>query len=374
MSNSNDSRVTQRGSFTAEEQLAPPRRPLAGQSARDATDDLASARATIGGFDWEWLPSAAREQWLHTIRDFAFPRHDRRDWAEFRTLSRQAAAAILPQEVIDLSREFARPGGHDAIVIDNLPVDVNLGPTPPDGQRPSQKKAVSEAVITGIVECMGYEVFSYQQEKQGELFHQLVPVSGQEDKQSNTGRAKFDFHTDNANIPTRFRQECLGLFGLRNENYVSTMVITIEDLKHALPYALLQKLRYPIYRLPAPLSFDLADWTVLSEPRPIIWTDDGGIDRIALPRSDFAQADPEAEEAIGRLRALLDTMEPRRVVVSPGRFLAFRDNRVLHGRDKVVGDRWLQRVYFSRMLDCLRAATNSNSGEFSFDVRLLMMK
>lgn len=354
-----------------EEGLAP------GQCLQQSKSDIAkrstTANRNVGGISWEWLPSTARDRWLQTIEGLTFPNYDLPGWSVFRTQAREAAAAVLPDDVVKLLSEFARPGGHDAITIDNLPIDADLGVTPPDGQRPLYKKAVSEAVITGIVERMGCEVFSYKQEKGGELFHQLVPVAGEEEKQSNTGRAKFGYHTDNANIPTRFRQECLGLFGLRNEKDVCTLIITLDELKQAIPDALWRELRYPIYQFPAPLSFDLAGWSVLSECRPVIWTDDSGIDRIALPRSDFVQPDTESEAAIIELRALLDTIQPWRIVISPGRFLAFHDNRVLHGRDKVMGDRWLQRVYFSHTLKSLRVATHSAPGEFSFDARLLMM-
>ncbi len=362
-----------RGELIPEEQLNPPCRSLVGLDVPNITGELPSTKAAVGGFDYRWFPSAARDAWLGIIKDFAFPNHDLQAWSRFRIEAHKAAAAVLPRQVLDLLLAFAHPGGLDAIIIDNLPTDDELGPTPRDGQRPSTKQAISEAVITGIIELMGYEVFSYRQEKRGELFHQLVPITGHESTQSNTGREKFGFHTDNANIPFRFRQECLGLFGLRNHNNVCTLILTLDDLKQALPSSLLRKLRYPIYQLPAPLSFDLAGWAVLSEPRPVIWMDDGGIDRIALPRSNFAQTSPEAEKAMNELRAVLDTVIPLRVVVSPSRFLAFRDSRVLHGRDKVVGDRWLQRVYFSHALTGLRAETNSHPAEFSFDARLLMM-
>jgi hypothetical protein len=155
---------------------------------------------------------------------------------------------------------------------------------------------------------------------------------------------------------------------------VATLIITIDDIKQQVSPDIISNLRFPIYRFPHPLSFEFGGWNTLSETRPIISTDDDGIDHIALPRSEFAQLDVEADTAVKEFRIALDHMIPRRVILTPGRFLAFNNSRVLHGRDTVVGDRWIQRVYFSPSLEPQRAATNSDEREFCFDARLLMMQ
>lgn len=339
----------------------------------EETQQQPSSNATIGGFPWSYLGPDNRDGWLREIKDRVFPQENLSAWISFIDLARNIAAAYIDTGIRRVLDDFMRADGSDAIVLDNLPVDPEVGQTPEDGERPPNKKAVSEMVMAGLIQQMKREILSYRQEKKGAAFHELVPVPGEELKQSNTGRAKFGFHTDNANLPYRFRQEGLVLFGLRNEMNVATLVVTIDDLKKQIPAETIFKLRFPIYRFPNPLSFDLGGWTTLSEPRPIIRTDDNGIDRISLPRGEFDQPDPEADRSIKDFRAALDDVTPRRVVITPGRFLAFKDSRVLHGRDTVVGDRWLQRAYFSPSLDQLRRATNSDPREFRFDARLLMM-
>jgi L-asparagine oxygenase len=330
-------------------------------------------KATCGGFPYRYLPKAIRERWLEAIRDWQFPSGNLTEWKSFNIQAGSSASTFLTPEILQLLDNFSRPNGPDAFVIDGLPLDPALEPTPQDGKRPPEKSAISESVMAGIIKQMGHQILSYKQEKQGAAFHELVPIAGHEMIQSNAGRVKFGFHTDNSHLPARFRQEGIALFGLRNETDVATLLITLDDIKAVISPELLLKLRYPIYRISAPLSFDLAGWSVLTEPRPIIWTDDNGIDRIALPRSNFKQANAEADAAMKKFRKLLDNMKPRHVVLGPGRFLAFRDNRALHGRDTVIGDRWVQRVYFSKSLALHRAATNSDSREFAFDIRLLMM-
>ena len=330
--------------------------------------------ATIGGFPWSYLPTVNRDGWLHEIKERRFPEENLSAWVSFIELADEIAARYVDADVQRVLDDFARADGADAVVLDHLPVDPELGPTPADGDRPPQKMAVSEMVMAGLIRRMRRHILSYRQEKKGAAFHQLVPILGEESKQSNTGRKKFGYHTDNANLPCYYRQEGLALYGLRNEMDVATLIITVDDIKQHVPAKLVFKLRFPVYRFPNPLSFDFGGWSTVSEPRPILRTDDDGVDRISLPRSEFDQPDVEADRTVKEFRAALDRVEPRRVVLSSGRFLAFKDSRVLHGRDTVVGDRWIQRVYFSPSLDRHRKAANSDPGEFSFDARLLMME
>ena len=316
--------------------------------------------AKIGGFPWSYLPTINRDAWLNKIRDLRYPEEDLASWIEFNKVADEIAAKHIDAHVYRVLDSFTADGGADAIVLDNLPVDPKLGPTPIDGNRPPQKKAVSELVMAGLIRRMKRQIISYRQEKEGAPFQQLVPIVGEEAKQSNTGRAKFGYHTDNANFPSRFRQEGLALFGLRNEKDIATIIITLDQIKEGVPAEIISKLRFPIYVFPNPLSFNLGGWSTLSEPRPIIRTDDNGIDRIALPRSEFEQPNIEANDTIKEFRNALDQLVPHRVVLSPGRFLAFKDSRVLHGRDTVLGDRWIERVYFSASLDQHRRATKSD--------------
>lgn len=336
--------------------------------------NIVRSKATCADFRYEYLPKVNREKLLEDVNDLQFPNvDDLNAWELFKKQASSAVAYHLTPELQELLVEFSRPDGPDAIVIDGLPVDPDLPPTPADGRRPVNKAAVSEAVMAGIVGQMDHEILSYKQEKQGVPFHEVVPIVGHETVQSNAGSVPFDAHSDNSHIHTRYRQENLCLFGIRNEKDVSTRFITLEDIKKALPPELLQELRQPNFRLSAPASFDLSKWKVLTEPRPIIRTNDYGIDCIAMSRGGVHPDNAKAKSAFKRFLTALDTIEPRRVVISPGRFTLFKDYRLLHGRDAVSGDRWLQRVYTRQSLALLRAATNSDPREFSFDVRLLMM-
>jgi hypothetical protein len=211
-------------------------------------------------------------------------------------------------------------------------------------------------------------VLGYYQEKQGDLVHQVAPVFGQEATQSNGSRNKFGWHVDNAFLRLLFQPQYLALFGLINERDVPTLLLSLaNDIMPALTSGLLRQLQMSIFLLPAPHSFDFGGRKIVTEPRPVIYDDEYGIVRIALPRSDYVQPNPIAAKAIHEFRELLDSLTPRTVVIQPGRLLVFSNSRFIHARSAFTGERWLQRVYFSSSLAAHRAAAGAGPTQHVFD-------
>jgi hypothetical protein len=240
---------------------------------------------------------------------------------------------------------------------------------PRDGKRPGGKSAVSEAVVLGLIAPWA-EILSYVNEKQGAPVHEVTPVAGCEYQQSNAGRAAFGYHSDNAFLPREFRQEGLVLFGLRNED-TATLVLSAEQIAEAAPPALLEALARPAFRHVCPQSYQL-DKALKSAARPILWRDKRGTLRVTAASSAIDPVDADAARALEEFRALTASLEPLRAVVGPGTALLFKDDRVLHGREAVAGERWLQRAYFRESLRELRAATHSDPRAFAFDAVRLM--
>jgi hypothetical protein len=266
--------------------------------------------------------------------------------------------------------EFFAPAGDPAIVLENLPVDPQLPAIPVDGHRPAVKQTVSEAVITGIL-CQSGELLSFTNEKGGSPIHEVVPVSGMEAIQSNAGRVKFGFHSDNAFLPSWFKQQGILLYGLINER-TATTVVTADQILAAAPAELANLLSQPIFRHACPASFALGDEPALSAPCPILWRDERGLMRVSAASSTIVPTTPDAALALELFRSLLDELVPAKVVVAPGTALLFKDDRLLHGRDAFSGPRWLQRAYFTDSLDLLRDVTGSDWRAFSFDARALI--
>ncbi|MCU1336267.1 MAG: putative oxygenase [Bryobacterales bacterium] len=317
------------------------------------------------------LPDRNREDWSRDACALVFP--DYRDveaWTAFRDASVSLAQRRLPADLSEALHDFFAPAGPSALIVENLPVDPELPPIPADGMRPRNKQAVSEAVICGLIGMRG-EILAYLNEKHGAPIQEVVPISGMERIQSNAGRVRFGFHSDNAFLPRRFRQKGILLFGLRNHD-AATLVLTADQIMGAAPSDLAASLAKPIFRHACPASFSFSGAPAVSAPCPILWRDELGLVRVSAASSSIEPLTPEAAEALTSFRTLLMALEPARIVVRPGTALLFKDDRVLHGRDSFAGSRWLQRAYFTDSLDPLRKATRSGPLTFAFDAGALL--
>lgn len=317
------------------------------------------------------LPESNRSAWTAAAAQLAYPDYQNLvAWTAFREASAALAARFLPDEMKSALQAFFAPAGEPAIVLENLPVDATLPAIPESGMRPGGKQAVSEVVITGIL-CQWGELLSFTNEKDGSPIHEVTPVPGREDLQSNAGRVKFGFHSDNAFLPSWFKQQGILLYGLLNER-TATTVVTADQILQAAPAELASLLAQPIFRHACPASFSFGEARALSAPCPILWRDEKGLMRVSAASSTIIPVTPEAELALELFRSLLDELVPAKVVVRPGTALLFKDDRVLHGRDAFQGPRWLQRAYFTDSLDLLRDVTQSDWRAFSFDARVLL--
>jgi len=317
------------------------------------------------------LSDVSSAEWTRAAAQLTYPDYkDLNAWTAFREASTKLAARYLPGDMKDALRAFFAPAGTPAIVLENLPVDPNLPAIPTNGLRPVGKQAVSEAVITGIL-CQWGEILSFVNEKDGSPIHEVTPIPGREAIQSNAGRVKFGFHSDNAFLPSWFKQQGLLLYGLLNEK-TATTVVTADQILQAAPAELAELLSQPIFRHACPASFSLVEARALSAPCPILWRDEKGLMRVSAASSTIFPVTPEAELALELFRSMMDELDPYRVVIRPGTALLFKDDRVLHGRDAFQGPRWLQRAYFTDSLDLLRDVTASDWRAFSFDARVLL--
>jgi L-asparagine oxygenase len=317
------------------------------------------------------LDDARSQAWTAEAAQLAYPAYrDLAAWTAFREASTEMAKRYLTPELCDALKAFFAPAGEPALVLENLPVDPQLPGIPENGARPTDKQAVSEAVITGIL-CHWGELLSFVNEKDGSPIHEVTPMPGLEAAQSNAGRVRFGFHSDNAFLPTWFKQQGILLYGLFNEK-TATTVVTAEQILEAAPPELAGLLAKPIFRHACPASFAFGSTRALSAPCPILWRDESGLMRVSAASSTIVPVNQEATLALELFRSLLDELDPARVVVRPGTALLFKDDRVLHGRDAFSGPRWLQRAYFTDSLDLLRDVTHSDWRAFSFDARVLV--
>jgi L-asparagine oxygenase len=317
------------------------------------------------------LPDLVRDQWIRSASGLQFPDyHDLDAWKTFCGHAAQLARTHLPASVAHELTRFFSPAGDNTLVIENLPVDPNLPPIPRDGVRPAGKQAVTEAVLAGILMEWG-EILAFLNEKGGAPIHEVTPVPGMERIQSNAGRVRFGFHSDNAFLPSKLRQRGIMLLGLCNED-TATLLLSADQILASAPRELADSLAKPIFRHACPASFNFPGDPAVSQPCPILWRDELGLARVSAASSSIEPLTAEARQALQRFRDLIQSLEPARIVVAPGTALLFKDDRVLHGRDPVSGPRWLQRAYFTDSLQPMRQAVRSDPRAFAFDARALL--
>lgn len=264
--------------------------------------------------------------------------------------------------------------GHPYTVIENVPIDDELPPTPFDGKRPADKGWVSEIALLSMLHLARLQPLSYQQEKLGQLIHEIAPMRGFSHTQSNAGRVPFPWHADDGHLLRKFRPEYLLLLGLRNPGETKTWIADVGDVMEQLQRQFAECdriLRQPLFRMPSPYSFDYNGNSILSKPQPFIATNEQGYDEVTGNLGNIQALDNEAKEALETFKSFLKPPITKSVVIKPGTLLLFNNLRCLHARDAVLSDRWLQRVYAKTSLDALRAATGSNG--FVFDSRLIAL-
>ncbi len=141
------------------------------------------------------------EKWKNEIlqSEIEFPdSSDKFGWINFVETSKSLTQRHLSTKLRELGYQLTNPfGGLDAVVFNELPHEYP-GKSPTDGRRPPAKNKVSEMIIVGIPTLFGLQVFWYTQEKGRERVHQVCPTDEKAQSQSNEGRVKFGFHTDNA--------------------------------------------------------------------------------------------------------------------------------------------------------------------------------
>lgn len=224
-------------------------------------------------------------------------------------------------------------------ILKNLPVD-----------QPSETWTTSEAphasaILVGLTASVGLRNFGYREEKGGAILHDVFPIPGSENSQSNAGRIEFGFHVDNPFLPRVGRPEVLALVSINNDSEAATHLLTVGEIKRRLSPGTLDVLRQSTFDFRHADSFDLNKYKIFATNSPVIKSVDG-FDEIRW--AVFTLSNDEcAQAAIAELKALAQAY-CRRIILQPGELLIFNNNRCIHGRGQVTGWRWLKRIYGTR--------------------------
>ncbi|MHA1066460.1 TauD/TfdA family dioxygenase [Enterobacter ludwigii] len=229
-------------------------------------------------------------------------------------------------------------------IIKNVPVDDHIPEPPYDGLRPYKKGYVSELALAGITGALGYNVFSYLQEKNGAFFHDITPAYGKEDTRSSNGVVDFSFHTDAAYLKRELRPETLSLLCINNDSKTATQIISLNTLLDILPESTITKLKANDFIIRSPDSFDIKEETRAS----ILYEYEGNLE-IQLSIEFTSALNYEAKKAQEFLSEAANVAASN-LMWDKGDFLIFNNRRTLHGRKGIKGKRWLQRCYGSKKI------------------------
>ena len=231
-------------------------------------------------------------------------------------------------------------------VIKNLPLDDNIPETPTNGIRPSLKSNLSEAIILGIISAINYRPFSYAQEKNGALIHEITPIKERNHSKSSNGTVELDFHTDAAYLERSIRPNILALFCLKNSCKTPTKIIQLSAILDHLSDLEIYELMQNNYLHCPPNTF-----TDTSPTKGAVLCRHNDRIEITLSSHNTSGFTSLAETSLAKLRFLAEKYAFC-VHTKPGDLVIFNNFRCLHGRGKIKEDkdRWLQRGYGSENL------------------------
>jgi L-asparagine oxygenase len=275
------------------------------------------------------------------------------DVERFLTEALRGVVGVLPVDVLHALRVYKNdPMAGGAVLVRGLPGDRDLTRTPPFGDVAECKATfVSEAVLLGLAALLG-EPYSFSDEKDGAIPHNIVGIRGDEDSQSNRGSGSFfKFHTELA--WSELRPAFIGLLCLRCDprNEGATLVSEARKAVNLLTPPQVEELRKPQFRTRISTSFRAARGDHHeSEPHAIL-SGPTRMPGICVDSNQTYGLTPEANAALAALTAALeDPVAVSGAVLQPGDLLFVHNGKAVHGRTpfRLLApgyDRWLQRTY-----------------------------
>jgi L-asparagine oxygenase len=273
------------------------------------------------------------------------------------------AFAALPvetlQPILEFGRLVAAPG---VALVDGLPADPELPPTPLDGGPSRQKRTfVSEGCLLGLSTLLG-EPTGITTEKDGQIVHDVIPVGTGAMTQTNQGSRVFlNFHCDivhdDSKVYTASNPDFLVLLCLRPdpEGEAVTHYADARDISAALAPEHLEELRKPVFQLNAPGSYcrQAGVEQVLALPAPLI-SGPKECPEIGISANGVMPMTAKAAAALQALQIACREVSSQ-VRLRPGQALLINNRKGAHGRSQFVArhdgnDRWLQRSYVRRSL------------------------
>lgn len=289
-----------------------------------------------------------------------------------------SSIGLLPADLIRSLLQFrAAPTAPGMLLIEGMPIDAELPPTPVAGADSPKHTYVSEASILMVALLLG-EPIGYADEKNGVLVQNVYPVEAEKHAPSNeSSDTDLGFHTELAFSrmhPDRplhvISPDFLLLLGLRAaplEDAVTTLA-DADDFAALLSDDARTTLSRPLFQLRAPYSFTEPNGIDRTWSSPVsLFHGAGKMKTVAFDLACGVRGIvPEAQQALEELRRVVSRPEVQRHVrLRAGDLLVINNRKCAHARSRFHArfdgtDRWVQRVYVRRSLEGLESSGTSS--------------
>nr|WP_272902969.1 TauD/TfdA family dioxygenase [Xenorhabdus sp. Sc-CR9] len=257
-------------------------------------------------------------------------------------MSKEISEKFLPD--IQILRDEINYG-KGYIQFTNIPIDKTIPSVPTDGTVSKEKGIISELSILGISNALGFNPFSYKEEKDGALVHEIVPVKSKEDIPSSNGTVEFDYHTDAAYLNRNLRPHTLSLMCLADKYKTGTRLASLSEALEKISEAEIDTLMSKLYVHTAPATFNVN----LKKVNTSVLDRIDGIYEMKVAFHNTIGINEKAQKALASLHDAIDEVVFTQEW-NPGNLVIFNNLRCVHGRGEVKGERWLQRCYGSSII------------------------
>ncbi|MEW2290152.1 guanitoxin biosynthesis L-enduracididine beta-hydroxylase GntD [Streptomyces sp. NPDC047841] len=279
------------------------------------------------------------------------------------------AAEELPRGLRTFLVEFRRTEPAASCLIHGFPVDdAEIGPTPANWELAGESKTTrDQEILLGLCGLVLGEPFTWATLQAGSLVQNILPIQGDERRQSGHGsETLLEFHTEDGFHPRRC--DYLMLLGMRNHDRVPTILSSVRDIRlddrdreilsqrrfHIVPDD--EHVRQLAERAPDHPALREAQ-LMLERPEPVAILFGHRLNpylRIDLPFTRCADGDTEARRAVRNLMSELERVQ-QDVPIGPGSLLVVDNHLAVHGRRPFQvrydgTDRWLKKLTVSRNL------------------------
>ncbi|MGW4160206.1 TauD/TfdA family dioxygenase [Streptomyces sp. NPDC004788] len=294
--------------------------------------------------------------WSDVVRRYAVLSNPYHEFERAATFAEEAIAALGYEDVrelLDFKRNGA-PGGR--LLLRNAPVDPDLIPTTESTADIENGKGTyySEFTLIMLGKLLG-EPFSYSQERNGAMIHNVRPAKHNETNISSDSSAiVLDLHNENIYHPVQ--PDYLMLSGLRRDpaGVAKTLAIGADEILPLLSEEDIATLGEFQFRTSVDYNFGNSNAERGNGPLIRVLFGDPASPMIAYDDEYIAGTNPHAQAALDRLRKVLHE-SMYEVDLGPGEILLLDNLKTVHGRTAFKArydgtDRWLQRLLVSRDL------------------------